>query len=57
MVDHMHEVDISALVFEVSTVCEGFLRICALNTLLLPYTLYYDECADVHPMHVVHCKL
>ena len=39
-VDHMHEMDISTLVFDVSAFCEAFLTICTLNMLLLLYTLY-----------------
>ena len=31
MIDRMHEMDISALVFDILAFCEAFLRMCMLN--------------------------
>ena len=39
----MHEIDISALVFDIAAFCE------ARNV--------EDECADVHLIHVIYCKV
>ena len=44
----MHEMYISALVFDILTFGEAFLRICVLNTVLLLYTLYLYSMSDTY---------